>query len=334
MIGLSLPNARNCARLLALAGIGLMALLISAGNVWAQSYPARSVRLIVPYGVGGTVDIFARSVAQKLSESLGQPFVVENIAGANGIVGTEVAMRAPKDGYTLLMVAQNHVINPALYPKISFDATGDFSGISLVGSVVQVLSVHPSVPANSIREFVSVAKSRPGKLNFASTGNGSPTHLYGELLKTVASFDMVHVSYKVAGQALTALMAGEVEASFLVMTSMLPQAKAGRVRPLAVVGTKRSPLAPDVPTFTESGLDGFEQGSWVALLAPAGVPRDVVGRLNVAVRKAVDASDLRERLMPQGVEVFSSAPEELDALMRADAQKWGSLIRKLGLKAD
>jgi tripartite-type tricarboxylate transporter receptor subunit TctC len=171
------PNLLHCVGVLALATIGLMALLASVGSAWAQSFPARAVRVIVPYGVGGTVDIFARSVAQKLSESLSQHFVVENIAGANGIVGTEVAMRAPKDGYTLLMVAQNHVINPALYPKISFDATSDFSGISLAGSVVQVLSLHPSVPANSVRKFFSVAKSRPGKPNFASTGRGSPTHL-------------------------------------------------------------------------------------------------------------------------------------------------------------
>jgi tripartite-type tricarboxylate transporter receptor subunit TctC len=325
---------KHGSRLICSLSMALALFCASYETASAQNYPTRSVRLVVPYGVGGTVDIFARSVAQKLGESLGAPFVVENIPGANGIVGSEPVARAPKDGYTLLMVAQNHAINPGLYPKIPFNPIDDFSGISLVGSVVQVLSVNPSVPAKTLQELVDHAKKQPGKLNFASTGNGSPTHLYAELLKATAGVDMVHVPYKAAGQALTALVSKEVDASFLVMTSMLPQAKAGRVVPLAVVGTRRSPLAPDLPTFTESGFKGFEQGSWVALIAPSGVPRPIIDRLNKSVRQALEASDLRDRLLGQGVDVFGSTPEEVDRLMRADAAKWGDLVRKLGLKAE
>ncbi|MFN0160914.1 MAG: Bug family tripartite tricarboxylate transporter substrate binding protein [Burkholderiales bacterium] len=311
------------------------ALALAGATTHAQQpYPNRTVRMIVPYGVAGTVDIFARTVAQKLTENLGQQFVVDNIPGANGIVGTEVAARAPKDGYTVLMIASNHAINPALYRKISFDIMRDFTGISLVGSVVQVISVHPAVPVRSLKELVAYAKARPGQLNFASTGNGSPTHLYGELLKSQEGIDMVHVPYKTAGAALTSLVAGEVTMSFLVITSALPQSKAGRIRPLAVVGSQRSALAPDLPTITEAGFTGFENGAWIALVAPAGVPREVVLRLNREVRTALDAPDLREKLLPQGVGVGASAPEEVDALTRSTAERWGALIRKLGLTTE
>ena len=312
----------------------LPALMLALGDARAQSYPNRTVRLIVPYGVAGTVDIFARTLALKLSENLGQQFVVENIPGANGIVGSETAARAPKDGYALLMVASNHAINPSLYRKVPFDIHRDFTGISLVGTVVQVLSVHPSAPVRTMKELIAYARQRPGQLNFASTGNGSPTHLYGELLKSQEVLDIVHVPYKTAGAALTALAAGEVSMSFLVMTSALPQARAGRIRPLAVVGSQRSALAPDLPTIGESGLEGFENGAWIALLAPAGVPRDIVDRLNHEVRKALEANDLRERLLPQGVGIGASSPEEVDALTRATADRWGALIRKLGLQID
>ena len=320
-----------------LALLSLPALLVfavSAGDAHAQSYPNRAVRLIVPYGVAGAADIFARTLAQKLAEKLGQQFVVDNIPGANGIVGTETAARAPKDGYTLLLVASNHAINPSLYRNIPFDIHRDFTGISLLGSLVQVMSVHPSIPAQSVAELIALARQKPGQLAFASTGAGSPTQLYGELLKSQAGVDMLHVPYKTAGAALTALMSGEVAMSFLVMSSALPQARAGRIRPLAVIGAQRSPLAPDVPTFGESGLSGFERGAWIALLAPAGVPRDIVLRLNREVRRALEANDLRERLLPQGLDVGGSSPEEVDALTRGTAERWGTLIRTLGLKTE
>ena len=314
--------------------LALAILAIAGGDGRAQSYPNRSVRVIVPYGVAGAADIFARTLAQKLSENLGQQFVVDNIPGANGIVGTEVAARAPRDGHTLLVVASNHAINPGLYRKVPFDIHRDFTGISLIGTVVQVLSVHPSVPVKSVKELIAHARQRPGQLNFASTGNGSPTHLYGELMKSQEGIDMVHVPYKTAGAALTALAAGEVNLSFLVMTSALPQAKAGRIRPLAVVGSQRAALAPELPTLAEAGLAGYENGAWIALLGPAGVPRDIVDRLNREVRKALDANDLRERLLPQGVGIGASSPEEVDALTRSTAERWGALIRKLGLQTD
>ena len=309
-------------------------LALASIDLGAQPYPNRTVRVIVPYGVAGAADIFARTLAQKLSDNLGQQFVIDNIPGANGIVGSEVAARAPKDGYTLLVVASNHAINPALYRKVPFDIHRDFTGISLVGTVVQVLSVHPSLPVRTVKELIAYARQRPGQLSFASTGNGSPTHLYGELMKSQEGIDMLHVPYKTAGAALTALAAGEVNISFLVMTSALPQAKAGRIRPLALVGSQRSALAPDLPTLAEAGLAGYENGAWIALIAPAGVPRDIIERLNREVRRALDAADLRERLLPQGVGVGASSPEEVDALTRSTAERWGALIRKLALQTD
>jgi len=328
-----MPFASSHTPVAALAFAAIAALIVPDA-AHAQSYPTRPVRMIVPYGPAGTVDIFARAVGQKLGESLGQQFVIDNIPGANGIVGAEVAARAAKDGHTIMMVAVNHTINPALYRKMAFDPVRDFSGISTVGSVVQVLSVHPSLPVRSAGELVALAKARPGQLNFSSTGSGSPTHLYGELIKRVAGVDMVHVPYKAAGPALTALVSGEVAASFLVMTSALPHGKAGRVRPLAVVGVQRSPLAPELPTLGEAGLKGFERESWVALIAPAGVPRDVIARLNGEVRKALESRDVRERLQAQGVHLGANSPEELDALMRSDAERWGELIRALDLKLE
>ncbi len=326
-------SKRSAARTAGVA-LTLLAFAVLAGNAWAQSYPSRPVRLVVPYGAGGNVDIFARLVGEKLAAALGQPFVVENLPGANGIIGAGTVARAPKDGHTLMMISVNHVVNPSLYSKIPFDTVRDFVGISLVGSSVIVLAVHPTIPARSVKELIALAKLRPGQISYSSTGSGSPTHLNAELLKIAAAVDILHVPYKAAGPALTALLSGEVAMSFLIMSQALPNAKAGRVRLLAVVGTQRSAFVPEVPTFVESGLAGLEKESWTALVAPTGVPREIVQRLNAEVRKALEARDVRDRLFEQGIRIAASSPEEIDARMRADGETWGKLIRDLGLKAD
>jgi tripartite-type tricarboxylate transporter receptor subunit TctC len=292
------------------------------------------VHLVVPYGAGGTVDIFARLLGEKLSAALGQPFVVENIPGANGIIGAETVARAPADGYRLMMISANHVINPSLYSKVPFDVVHDFVGISKVGSSVIVLAVRPTLPVNTVRDLIALAKRRPGQFSYSSTGVGSPTHLNAELLKREAGVDILHVPYKAAGPALTGLLSGDVDMSFLIMSQALPLVKAGKVRLLAVVGAQRSEFAPEVPTFGEAGVAGLEKESWTGLVAPTGLPREIVQRLNGEVRKALDARDVREVLYKQGIRNASSSPKELDALMRSDHEKWGTLIRELGLKVE
>jgi tripartite-type tricarboxylate transporter receptor subunit TctC len=311
----------------------LVLIAVMAGQALAQPFPDRPVHVVVPYGAGGTVDILARLVGEKLSKALGQPVVIENKPGANGIVGAGVVARAPKDGHTLLMISLNHVVNPSLYREMPFDAVRDFAGVSLVGSSVIVLAVGDKVRARSVTELIELAKRRPGQLNYSSTGAGSPTHLNAELLKIGASIDILHVPYSGAGPALNALLSGEVDLSFLIMSQALPYSKDGRVRMLAVVGPQRSAFAPEVPTFSESGIAGLEGESWTGLVAPSGVPQEIVQRLSREVHKALDATDVRDRIHAQGIRIRKSSPEELDSLMRADGEKWGKLVRALGLKA-
>lgn len=317
------------------APIAVLAMLLAmpvAGQ--AQGYPNKPVRIIVPYAAGGAVDIVARTIGQKLAETLGEQFVVDNRPGANGVLGTSVAALAPKDGYTLLLVAANHVVNASLYQKIPYDAIRDFAPVGMMGFSRNALAIHPSIPVKSLKELVALAKARPGQLNYASTGSGSPTHLNAELFKIRAGLDIVHLPYKGAPQALSALISGEVALSFLTITGAVPQGRAGRVRVLAVTGEERSPAAPEWPTIAEAGLSGLEANAWIALLAPAGTPREVILLLNAETGKALKAPDVLTRLQPQGVEIFHSTPEHLASAMQADLLKWAEVVKKSGAKLD
>jgi tripartite-type tricarboxylate transporter receptor subunit TctC len=301
----------------------------------AQNYPAKPIRLIVPYPPGGPTDLVGRSVGQKLTEAWGQQVVVENRAGAASAVGTEAASRAPADGYTLLLgTSAGFCINPALGGKLPYDAERDFAPISLLVINPQILVVHPSLPAHSVKELIALAKSRPGQINYASVGNGSPQHLGMEMLKSMTGIDMVHVPYKGTAPAVTDILAGHVSLMFNSMPSVLPQVFSGKLRGLAVGSANRSPAAPDIPTVAEAGVPGFEYVTWYGLYAPAGTPREIVSRLHDQIVKMLADPDLARRFASQGAEPMSNTPEQLAQYRRAEFQRWRKLIADLKLKVE
>jgi len=301
----------------------------------AQSYPVKPIRLIVPYPPGGPTDLVGRSMAQKMGEALGQTIVVENRAGAASAVGTEVAARSAGDGYTLLLgTSAGFCINPALGTKLPYDPERDFAPISLLVINPQILVVHPSLPVTSVKSLVALAKSRPGQINYASVGNASPQHLGMEMLKSMTGISMVHVPYKGTAPAVTDILAGNVSLMFNSMPSVLPQANAGKLRGIAVGSARRSPAAPDIPTVAESGVPGFEYVTWYGLFAPAGTPRDIVGRLNALVVKALADPEISKRFSTQGAEPMSNSPEQLMQYRRAEFERWRKLIAELKLKVE
>lgn len=300
----------------------------------AQNYPAKPVRLIVPYPPGGPTDLVGRAIGQKLTAVWGQQVVVENRAGAASAVGTEVAARAAGDGYTLLLgTSAGFCINPALGGKLPYDPEQDFAPITLLVINPQILVVHPSLPVNSVKSLIAFAKSRPGQINYASVGNASPQHLGMEMLKRMAGIDMLHVPYKGTAPAVTDILAGNVSLMFNSMPSVLPQVKAGRLRGIAVGSAKRSPAAPDIPTVAEAGLKGFEYVTWYGLFAPAGTPREVVSRLNAEVVKILSDPELAKRFAGQGAEPQPTTPEQLVQYRRAEFERWRKLIVEMKLKA-
>jgi tripartite-type tricarboxylate transporter receptor subunit TctC len=297
------------------------------------SYPTKPVRLIVAFPPAGSTDIIARLVGQKLSERLGQQVIIDNRGGAGGMIGTEIASRASPDGYTLTMgTTSTHVIAPAAYPNVKYDAIKDFIPITLVASTPYLLVVNPSVQAKTLKEFVGLMKSQPGKLNYASAGAGSTTHLAMEMLKLSADTDIVHVPYNGNGPAGTAVLSGQVQALFGSMPAVLPQAKAGKVRPIAVGTAKRSPALPDVPTVQESGIQSFEVTSWNGIFAPKGTPNEVVTRMNSALQAVLATPDVKQRMLGLGVEARASTPDELRARLQTDIAKWGEVIAKAGIE--
>ncbi len=316
--------------------IGSMFVLGAVGvPAAAQNYPVKPIRLIVPYPPGGPTDLVGRSVGQKLTEAWGQQVVVENRAGAASAVGTEVAARAPADGYTLLLgTSAGFCINPALGGKLPYDAERDFAPITLLVINPQILVVHPSMPVNSVKALIALAKSRPGQINYASVGNASPQHLGMEMLKKMTGIDMVHVPYKGTAPAVTDILAGNVSLMFNSMPSVLPQARAGRLRGLAVSSAQRSAAAPDIPTVAEAGVPGFDYVTWYGLFAPAGTPRDVVNRLNSAVAKILAEPDLAKRFASQGAEPLSNTPDQLAQYRRAEYERWRKLIAEMKLKVE
>jgi tripartite-type tricarboxylate transporter receptor subunit TctC len=297
-------------------------------------YPAKAIRLIVPFGTGSTTDTLARLVGQKLAEAWGQPVVVDNRAGAGGNIGTDMVAKAAGDGYTLLMAAGSHSINPALYRNLPYDAVKDFAPVTLIGFAPQLLVATASLPANSVRELIALAGGKPGQLRYASGGNGSPSHLAMELFKSMARIDIVHVPYKGGDPVLIALLSGEMHLYFGNIRAMMPQVKAGKLKALAVTSPKRSPAAPDVPTIAESGVPGYSMLAWWGLLAPATTPRAVVTRLYHEVGGMLQEPAIRERLAAVGIDAAGSSPEEFGSFIRAEIATWTKVVNTAGVRID
>ena len=299
--------------------------------VGAQSYPVKPVRLMVPFVAGGNTDIIARIVAPEMSKSLGQQIVIENRGGAGSTIGTEVVAKSAPDGYTLLMVSAAHVINPAMIRKLPYDSIKDFAPITIVADVPTAFAVHPQLPVKNVKEFVALAKARPGQLNYSTAGRGTVGHLAAELLSSMAKIKMVHVAYKGTGQSITDLIAGHVQLQFSSMPAVINHARAGKLRLLAQTGEKRSAAAQDVPTMVESGITGFVVSSGFGLLAPAGTPRPAIDRVHGALLKALSDPSVRNNLSGQGAEPVGNTPEAYEAFNKAEIAKWIKVARTAGI---
>ena len=299
------------------------------------AFPERPVTLIVPFPAGGSTDLVARVVAEKMSANLGQQIVVDNRGGAGGNVGSAAAAKAEADGYTILMgTVATHALNPALYKKMPYDPVKDFAPVSLLVVVPNVLVVNPDFPAHSVAELIALAKEKPGELSYASSGNGTPLHLSGELFKSMAGIDIVHVPYKGAGPALIDVMGGHVPIMFDNLPSSTEHIKAGKLRGLAVTTAERAPSMPDLPTVAESGLPGYETYTWNALFAPAGTPPEVIARLNEAAVQAVGDPQVQAKLQAVGASVVGSTPEQLAAHVQAELAKWAPVVKASGAQID
>jgi len=306
-----------------------------AAAAFAQAYPGKPVRIIVPYSAGGGTDIVARAVGQKLSEAWGQSVIVDNRAGASGMIGAEAVAKAPADGYTLLMATPPEVaVNQHLYGKIGYRPERDFAPITLVAVTPLVIAVHPGVPARNIQELVALARAKPGTLAYATPGTGSTQHLTGEMLMAAAGIQLVHVPYKGAGQSIPDVMGGQVPVGIYGLLTISQQAKAGRLRVLAVTALKRSSTAPDLPTLAESGFPGFDTSLWFGLLAPAGTSQDVIGRVHAETLRALKLPDVVERIASQGADIVGNSPAEFAAFIAAESAKYAGIIRQAGVKLD
>jgi tripartite-type tricarboxylate transporter receptor subunit TctC len=316
----------------------LLAVLVAAfpgGAAVAQAYPSKPVRLIVPFAAGGGNDAVARLVGKRLADSLGQPVLVDNRPGAGGVVGAELAAKSAPDGYTLFLGGVgSHAINPNLHRKLPYDPVRDFAPVALLAQAPLVLVVHPSVPARDIAEFIAYARANPGRLNFASNGNGSSSQLAAVMFDTMAGVDMVHVPYKGLSPALADLLSGQVQLMFSSVVAILPHIKAGKLRGLATTGAKRLASLPELPTIAESGLPGYEASSWYGILAPAGTPRDIVARLNAELGKALDQPEVRASLIAEGAEPAGGSPEAFAAHIRSEMERLGKLIRDANIRLE
>ncbi|HEX6529097.1 MAG TPA: tripartite tricarboxylate transporter substrate binding protein, partial [Burkholderiales bacterium] len=297
-------------------------------------FPSKPVKIVVPYGVGGSADVYARYLGAKLQESVGQTFVIENRPGGGSIVGTDVVAKSEPDGYTLLMMSNTHTVNETLIPKKPFDLMRDFAPITGVSYSDLMMVVHPSVQASNLKEFIALAKSKPGALNYASSGNGTPYHMAGELFKSMAGVDIVHVPHKGSDQARAAVMGGQVQMMFDAVPTMAAQAKAGKVKALATSGAKRSPVTPDVPTLAEAGLPGYESGIWLGLMAPAKTPRPVLEKLNAEVNKLLSSAEVRDTWGKQGTTTMGMSIDQFDKFLREEIVKWAKIVKVSGAKAD
>jgi tripartite-type tricarboxylate transporter receptor subunit TctC len=319
------------------AGLSALCFVLAASpHAWAQaSYPSKPIRMIVPFPPGGSTDFLARLTAQKLSESLGQQVLVENRTGASGIIGADLVAKAPVDGYTLLMASPAEIaVNHYLYAKVPYNPERDFAPITLVGITPLVIAAHPSVPAKNIRELVALAKSMPGQLSFASAGTGSTQHLTGEMLMAAAGIRLIHVPYKGAGQSIPDVIGGQLPLGVYGLLTIFQQAKAGKLKILAVTTPKRSPVAPDYPTLAESGFPGFDTSLWNGLLAPAATPKDIIGKLHAEIVRILKLPDVAERIASQGAIVVGNTPAEFAAFIAAESAKYSKIIKQAGVKLE
>ncbi len=304
------------------------------GGTLAAAFPDRSLRLVVPYPPGGGTDIVARAIGQKLAEAWKQNVVIDNRGGASGNIGTELVARAAPDGYTLLTVISAFAVNPSIYKQLPWDPVRDFAPVSKVGSSAYILVVHPSVPARSVSQLIALARAEPNALSFVSSGIGGPLHLAGELLKTRANINMVHVPYKGAGPAIVDLLAGQVQVLFGSSVTMLPHIRNGRLRALATTSAKRLPAAPEIPTMAEAGVPDCEVDGWYGILAPAGTPPDRVRKLSDQIAAIMRTSEMRERFAKEGREAMGTTPEEFSRFIAAEIAKWAQVVSATGIKVE
>jgi len=312
----------------------LAAAILGGGCAVAQTYPVKPIRVVVPFGAGGPADIYARYLGQQMQAVLGQPFVVEDRPGAGSIIGTDIVAKSPPDGYTLLVMSNTHTVNESLIPKKPFVLMKDFVPVVPINSSDLLLVVHPSLPVKSVKELVALAKAKPRGLNYASSGNGTPYHMAGELFKALAGVDIVHIPHKGSGEARTSTMSGQTELMLDAITTMAPIAKAGKVRALGTTGLKRSAVMPDVPTISEAGVKGYETTIWIGIMAPAGTPRAVAERLNAEVTKVTGRPAVRKLWAEQGAQPMTMTVAEFEKHLNADIAKWAKVVKLSGARAD
>lgn len=329
MHAIRFPSRR---RLLAAAGAALC--LATPAFAQAQTYPTKPVKLVVPYPPGGPTDIVARLVAQKLSDAMGQQFIIDNRPGAGGNPGAELVARSPADGYTLVVATTAHAINPSLFKNLGYSLSKDFAPVSQLTSGPLVIVANSQLPAKNVAELIALAKAKPGELNFASSGNGQSTHLSAELFAAMAGVKMNHIPYKGSAPALTDTMGGQTQLMFDTMLSAMPHVKAGKLKALAVTSATRSPVAPDLPTVAESGLPGYEAIAWNGLLAPAGTPPEVLARLSAELKKVLAAPDVKDKFEAQGFAASWNSPEDFGRFMSAEVDKWAKVVKVSGAKVD
>ncbi len=318
------------------AGMVLMlAASLVAGTAAAQTYPSKPIRLIVPLAPGGPSDILARTMGQKLTESMKQAVIVDNRTGAGGTLGIDLAAKSPPDGYTMLLVAvATYTINASLYPKLPYDPQKDLTPVTILAGAPYILVVHPALPVHSVKQLVALAKARPGELNYSSGGTGTGPHLAMEILKANARINIVHIPYKGAGPALNDLVAGQVQLQLANMIASLPLVKSGRLRAIAVSGSKRSSLLPDIPTLSESGIGGLDDVGGHMIMVPGATPRAIIARLHQELVKALQQPEVKARLASEGAEIFGTPPDEAAAIIRADIPKWAKIIKQLKIQAN
>ena len=312
--------------------IALLACGPSTGS--GQEYPAKPIRVVVPFPPGGGTDFMGRVIMQRVGEGLGATVVIENRGGAGSSIGTDIVAKSPADGYTLLIVSGAHAINPSIYPKLPYDSVRDFAPVTMFTSGPGLLVVHPSVPAKSVKELIALAKARPGQINYASAGIGTPPHLAGELFKAMAHVDIVHVPYKGNGPAYTDLIGGHVSVMFPNVATATAHVRAGKLRALAVTTKNRTPIAPELPTISEAGVPGYDVSSWYGLLAPAGTPAAVLAKLQREIARVMRLPDVSEKLTSQGLDIVGDTPDEFAAIIKTEIAKWAKVVKASGAKAD
>ncbi|MCC6890449.1 MAG: tripartite tricarboxylate transporter substrate binding protein [Hyphomicrobiales bacterium] len=314
--------------------VGLSLLLCGGAAVQAQDYPSKPVKIVVPFGPGGPADVFSRQLAQFLSDALKQPFVVENRPGAGSIIGTDAVAKSPPDGYTLLAMSNTHTTNESLTPNKPFQLMRDFTPVAAINYSDLVMVVNPAVPAKDLKEFIALAKSKPGQLNYGSSGTATPYHMAGELFKAMSGTDLVHVPHKASGEMRNSVIGGHVQMAFDAITTMAQNVKAGQVRALGTSASQRSSVLSDVPTIAEAGVPGYEATIWLGLMAPAGTPKAVIDRLNAEIVKAVTRPEVKAAWDKQGAVPYTMSPAEFDAFLRKDIDKWAEVVKKAGLKPE